>query len=369
MNDRAVPYRAGCVLPILDWSRRNLCDEDLSDGGLLAAEFSKLAPRTVWLHGNFLTAASAPQLGKLLSRAPADAMVTRLNLTDNNFGDAGVEALLAALSPQAASSLTSLSLAVNGLGSRTAATLARAMGQGPLTSLRELRVSGNDINDAARAQLTKRAATRAANGGGTFRGQSGSGESTPADAPDTALAIKSLLVTATLRVAHEMSVLMPPTADEFVDVLKGGERPCFTGANEPGLTCTGAQFELLGGLIDDFNTATTAQARFARVCRFMVEAGAAEKAAGAQTLAGGSPQTVEDYKMVCGASPETVYLLEDYPEGNEAHAMTLAVGVFRWARFNANLVDAKVQSFASVEERNAAARELGILTTQLGVED
>jgi hypothetical protein len=40
--------------------------------------------------------------------------------------------------------------------------------------------------------------------------------------------------------------------------------------------------------------------------------------------------------------------------------MTLAVGVFRWARFNANLVDAKVQSFASVEERNAAGRELGI---------
>ena len=53
-----------------------------------------------------------------------------------------------------------------------------------------------------------------------------------------------------------MSVLMPPTVEEFVEVLKGGERrgerPYFTGADEPGLTCTGAQSELLGGLIDEF---------------------------------------------------------------------------------------------------------------------
>ena len=175
-----------------------------------------------------------------------------------------------------------------------------------------------------------------------------------------------LLVTATLSAAHEMSVLMPPTVEEFVDVLKGGERrgerPYFTGANEPGLTCTGAQIELLGGLIDEFNTATTAQARFARVCRFMVDAGAgaAEKAAGPQTLAGGTPQTVDEYKMVPGAAPGTVYFLEDYPEGSEAHGMTLAVGVFRWVRFNAMLVDAEVQSFASVEERNAAGQQLGV---------
>jgi hypothetical protein len=171
----------------------------------------------------------------------------------------------------------------------------------------------------------------------------------------------SLLVTARLSAAHKMSVLMPPTADEFVDVLKGGDHPCFTGANEPGLTCTGSQIELLGGLIDEFNTATSAQARFARVCRFMVDAVAAEQAAGPQTLAGGTPQTVEAYKMVPGAAPETVYFLEDYPDGNEAHVMTLAVGVFRWVRFNASLVDAQVQSFTSVEERNAAVQQLGVV--------
>ena len=39
--------------------------------------------------------------------------------------------------------------------------------------------------------------------------------------------------------------------------------------------------------------------------------------------------------------------------------MTLAVGVFRWVRFNAMLVD-EVQSFASVEERNAAGQQLGV---------
>jgi hypothetical protein len=65
--------------------------------------------------------------------------------------------------------------------------------------------------------------------------------------------------------------------------------------------------------------------------------------------------------MVPGAAPETVYFLEDYPEGHEAHGMTLAVGVFRWVRFNASLVDAQVQSFASVEERNAAVQQLGVV--------
>ena len=35
--------------------------------------------------------------------------------------------------------------------------------------------------------------------------------------------------------------------------------------------------------------------------------------------------------------------------------MTLAVGVMRWARFVAKLVDMKVESFASVEERDQAA--------------
>ena len=86
----------------------------------------------------------------------------------------------------------------------------------------------------------------------------------------------------------------------------------------------------------------------------------AEQAAGPQTVAGGTPQTVEAYKMVPGAAPETVYFLEDYPEGHEAHGMTLAVGVFRWVRFNAKLVDAEVQPFASVEERNAAGQQLGV---------
>ena len=94
----------------------------------------------------------------------------------------------------------------------------------------------------------------------------------------------------------------------------------------------------------------------------MVDAVAAEKAAGPQTLAGGTPQTVEAYKMVPGAAPETVYFLEDYPEGNEAHGMTLAVGVFRWVRFNASLVDAEVhQTFTSVEDRNAAVQQLGVV--------
>ncbi len=164
-----IPHRAGSALPILDWSRRGLRDEDLSDGGAFVTEFAKLAPRTVWLHGNKLTSASAPQLGRLLSRVPDDALVTRLSLTDNKLGDVGVEALLAALSPQAASSLVSLSLAVNGLGSSSAAVLAHAIGQGSLTSLRELRLNGNAIDDDARSQLTAAAAARTASGGVTFR--------------------------------------------------------------------------------------------------------------------------------------------------------------------------------------------------------
>ena len=63
-------------------------------------------------------------------------------------------------------------------------------------------------------------------------------EPQPAQPPpqmSVAKPLASLVVTATLSAAHEMSVPMPPTADEFVDVLKGGERrgerPCFIGVH------------------------------------------------------------------------------------------------------------------------------------------
>ena len=49
-----------------------------------------------------------------------------------------------------------------------------------------------------------------------------------------------------------------------------------------------------------------------------------------------------------------MHCAQDYPDGAEAHGKTLAVGVFRWARFHAKLIGVTVQRFASAHERDAA---------------
>ena len=167
-----------------------------------------------------------------------------------------------------------------------------------------------------------------------------------------------LLVTAALKPEHDLTLRMPATVDEFVDALTSGDRPCFTGANDAGLTCTPAQRALLTPLIAAFNAASSGLGRVELLNKFMVEAAAAEKAAGAQTVDGVSYR-IGDYQMqaASGEAPAgTVLFVEDYPDGPQAHGKTLAVGVMRWARFVANLVDLKVETFPNAAARDEALR-------------
>ena len=188
---------------------------------------------------------------------------------------------------------------------------------------------------------------------GTPSSAHASGQDTPA--PPVSAPGAYLFAKATLKADHDMSVMMPPSENEFVALLKGGDQPCFTGADEPGLTCTGAQLALLPALIEAFNAAASAQERFELLNRYMVDAATVEKAAGAQTV-GELSCRVARYDLVAGSSPTTVYFLEDYPDGTLAHGKTLAVGVMRWARFHVKLVDLQVHSFANADERDAAQK-------------
>ena len=175
-----------------------------------------------------------------------------------------------------------------------------------------------------------------------------------------------LFVTVTLKPDHDMASKMPPTADEFVEALKGGAQPCFVGADDEGITCTAAQQALLGPLCAAYNAAGTAQARFELINKYMLDAVTAEIEAGVQTFDGvGYLVTLYEMKPAprrggwwrgrwVGPSKGTVYYLEDYPNGPAAHGRTLAVGVFRWARFVAKLVDAKIERFKTAQERDAA---------------
>jgi len=162
-----------------------------------------------------------------------------------------------------------------------------------------------------------------------------------------------LLVTATLDESHDMYLRMPPTADAFVDALKSTNPPCFVDKGRR-TRCIDAQTELLPALIEAFNNAGSAQKRFDLANKFMVEAADAEKASGDKL-------TVRRYELQPSASPETVFFLEDYPAGDEAHGKTLAVGVFRWMRFVAKLTDAKVVRYTSAQERDDALKAVQAL--------
>ena len=164
-----------------------------------------------------------------------------------------------------------------------------------------------------------------------------------------------LISTVTLNSNHNLSTCMPSTAEDFVRILMGGEQPCFTGANETGLTCTEAQVALLPPLIAAFNSSNSAHQRFELLNTFMTTAAAAEKAAGPQVV-DGVKHDVKRYEVVPSKTAETVYYVEDFPSGTYAHGKTLATGVWRWARFVALLLDSKVESFASAKGRDEVLR-------------
>ena len=106
-------------------------------------------------------------------------------------------------------------------------------------------------------------------------------------------------------------------------------------------------------LIEAYNAAETGAARFGVVAEFMAEAMAAEAVA---------PQVMGEAEFVCsrydiykreGEATAAVFA-ECFPWGDGAHGKTLALGVLRWARFQAKLIDLKPQKFATSSELDTA---------------
>jgi len=173
-------------------------------------------------------------------------------------------------------------------------------------------------------------------------------------------AAKYILATAKLKTEHDPTSTMPDTAEDFVAVLSagGGEGkppPCFTPLDPP-LACTAPQMALLAGLIKAYNAATTGEARFGIIAAFMAEAVAAEAA---------TPQKIGDEGFLCsrydiykvsGSDGTTAVFAECFPWGDKAHGKTLALGVLRWARFQAKLIDLKPEFSKTPQELDAALK-------------
>ena len=161
-----------------------------------------------------------------------------------------------------------------------------------------------------------------------------------------------LLASASPLAQHDLLHRMPPL-DELLEAMTSGERPMFGGAAEEGLACTAPQRELVAKLIPAYNGANK-QRRFELVGRFMVEAAAIEGSAPQRV--GGNDHLVTRYDMHVGADPTKAFFAEDYPWGDGAHGKSLALGVLRWCRFSAKLLELKPQKFGSAEERDAALK-------------
>ena len=150
-----------------------------------------------------------------------------------------------------------------------------------------------------------------------------------------------ILATASLVAEHDVTSMMPATADEFIRELSDGERPCFQPV-EPPLQCTEPQKALLPALIAAYNAAASGAARFELIAKFLAEAQALEAAA---------PQKLGEEEFVCTqydiykTGPGAAVFAESFPWGDAAHLKTLGLGVLRWARFKANLVELEPQKF------------------------
>ena len=160
---------------------------------------------------------------------------------------------------------------------------------------------------------------------------------------------------------HDLSRLRMPGAEELTRELGSGERPLFTGAREAGIKCNAAQREMLSTLVAAFNDAVSAQARLEAVLEFMVR-GAAKEGAEVQALEGveGSGKMT---RWDCYEDPARAggYLIaEDYPGsiGDQAHVRTLAIGVWRWCRFKAQLFKLNVAKFDTSDARDAELERL-----------
>ena len=179
-----------------------------------------------------------------------------------------------------------------------------------------------------------------------------------------------LLAVAALNVHHEMSQMMPASVDHFCEVLAAGDRAPWSGA-QAGLACTRGQKELLSAIIPQFNAARTPRDRMMLVAQFLVDAAKLEGLQGYKMIPNPPTALPDDNKGAGDDTPFEILFVEDFPNGPDEHAQTLAVGVLRWCRFEAKTPDGRLHSklfdleagrFASADERDQ------VLTSKFPIE-
>ena len=106
-------------------------------------------------------------------------------------------------------------------------------------------------------------------------------------------------------------------------------------------------------MINGFNNqAKTASERMLLVGQFMQDAAVTEQAP--QMLPGQTiPFICSHYKMLSTGEDGVVFFIEDYPQGDDEHKLSLALGVLRWYRFTSRLMDVAVQPFSNQVERDS----------------
>lgn len=162
-----------------------------------------------------------------------------------------------------------------------------------------------------------------------------------------------VLSVATLNSDHDMGQMMPETAEQFCTVLAAGP---WSGAHAALPSATG-QKALLSTLIPRFNSARTPADRMALICQFLVSAAQLEG--------------LSRYQVI-NNPPAGAFFVENFPNGEiHEHGQTLAVGVLRWCRFEAQdqngrlhskLLDLKSDRFVNETERDQLVSVLQLIS-------
>ena len=155
-----------------------------------------------------------------------------------------------------------------------------------------------------------------------------------------------VLATVSLSDGYKMdaALVMPNTPKEFVGCLPEEFKRCLAGAGDD---TSAKQTELLVPLIKEFNQTEAGKDKVMAVAQFLVKAADIE----AELL-----KTVTRYDLVHG-EPGTVYFLEDYPTGLDAHNKTISCGVLYWCESH-ELLKVETKKFKTQEAREQAAAKL-----------
>merc|ERR1712166_50939 len=136
----------------------------------------------------------------------------------------------------------------------------------------------------------------------------------------------------------DAALVMPDTPEGFVGCLDCGEDD---------RECIARQTDLLPDLIKEFNRTEAAADELMAVAHFLVKAADIEAEL---------QKTVTRYELMQG-EPGTVYFLEDYPTGVDAHNKTVSNRVLCWCERN-GLLKVEIKKFKTKESRDKAFTKL-----------